>query len=1143
MSQMNQMSQMIIASKEKEPKEIKKLKEPKDTKTKPKMKLMTMSMAVSDPDVEVSETVSQSPASTNELDQKYQQKTDKEHILDNPDTYIGSIENVSGPMYILDNQKIIQKEIDYNPALYKLFDEGITNCRDHRVRTENKKKVDETTDVVTSIHIEITNNKITMTNNGDGIDIEQHPTYKTWIPELIFAHLRTSTNYNKDEQKTTGGKNGFGFKLVLIWSTWGEIETVDAKRELKYHQVFENNLDIIHKPKITPCKKKPYTMVSFIPDYKRLGLKGLSEDMLNLFQRRVYDIAGITTKDVKVKFNEDLLPVKDFGQYIQLFNDQDKVSESHECWGYSVCLSDEFKQVSFVNGIFTSKGGKHVDYIVQQITKKMIAYILKKKKIEVKPSTIKEQLTIFLNSTIVNPSFDSQTKDYLNTPSSKFGSSCTVSDKFIEKLAALGVLNTSCELSEVKEKKESKKTDGAKTKTIRGVLKLIDANYAGTKKSSECILILCEGDSAKSGIVSGLAANDRNIYGIYPMKGKLLNVRGEGPKKINDNHEITDIKKILGLESGKTYKDVEDLRYGKVLIMTDQDLDGSHIKGLVINMFEWLWPSLLKIGGFIGFMNTPILKATKGSKSLSFYNDNEYETWKETNDNGSGWKVKYYKGLGTSTGKEFREYFEHKKIVEIEVGEKDTEDMDMLFNKKKAELRKEWLTNYDRDAHVDTSLTHITLGNFIHKEIIHFSKYDCDRSIPNLMDGLKVSQRKILFSAFEKNLISEIKVAQFSGYVSEHSGYHHGEASLNGAIVHMAQDFVGSNNINLLMPNGQFGTRLQGGKDSASERYIFTNLNKITRLLFKKADDAILHYLDDDGMPVEPIFYIPIIPMVLVNGAEGIGTGFSTKIPCFNPKALIQYIRNVIQHKEPNRDLVPYYKGFKGTIEQENETRFITKGVFTMNKNKIEITELPIDTWNEDYIIFLEKLLEDGTIKDYKDLSTDKHVNIQIQCSINESEIEKTLRLSSTLSITNMNLFNEKEKLTHYTKPHEIIDDFILKRIGYYDKRKQHIIDVLEKELILLKNKYNYIQQVLDGTIDLRKKTSEQIYTILEDMGYAKIEGYNYLIKMTMDSVSIENVETLKKQYESKEKELAIIKKTTIEETWLNELSDLEKVI
>jgi DNA topoisomerase-2 len=321
--------------------------------------------------------------------------------------------------------------------------------------------------------------------------------------------------------------------------------------------------------------------------------------------------------------------------------------------------------------------------------------------------------------------------------------------------------------------------------------------------------------------------------------------------------------------------------------------------------------------------------------------------------------------------------------------------------------------------------------------------------------------------------------------------------------------------------------------------------------LFKKTDDAILKYLDDDGTSVEPIFYIPIIPLVLVNGAEGIGTGFSTKIPCFNPKVLIQYIRDVITHKDPNKDLIPYYKGFKGTIEQDNDTkltssqcRFITKGVFTMNKNKIDITELPIGTWNEDYIIFLEKLVEDGTIKDYKDLSTDKNVNIQIQIQNQMDDIEKTLKLTTTLSISNMNLFNEKEKLTHYEKPYEIIDDFILKRIGYYAKRKEHIIQVLEKELILLQNKYKYIQQVLDGSIDLRKKTTEQIYTILQDLAYVKIDNsYNYLVKMTMDSVSIENVETLKKQFETKEKELNIIKKTTIEESWLNELSDLEKII
>jgi len=286
---------------------------------------------------------------------------------------------------------------------------------------------------------------------------------------------------------------------------------------------------------------------------------------------------------------------------------------------------------------------------------------LKKEKVDVKPSIIKEQLHIFLNCTIVNPSFDSQTKDYLNTPPSKFGSSCVVSDKFIEKLAKQGIMENSCELSHIKEKNNSKKTDGNKNKTIRGIPKLVDANYAGTKDSKLCTLILCEGDSAKAGILSGLTPSDRDIIGVYPMKGKLLNVRGETTKKINENKEIIEIKKIMGLESNKTYKNTDELRYNKILFMTDQDLDGSHIKGLCINLFECLWPSLMNIEGFLGFMNTPILKATKSGKMIHFYNEQEYELWKSEHQDAKGWSIKYYKGLGTSTGKEFKEYFKDKK--------------------------------------------------------------------------------------------------------------------------------------------------------------------------------------------------------------------------------------------------------------------------------------------------------------------------------------------------------------------------------------------------------------------------------------------------------------------------------------------------
>ena len=257
-----------------------------------------------------------------EISQQYQKKTDKEHILDNPDTYIGSVENVEQKMYIYENDTKFQEiEMNYNPGLFKLFDEGIVNCRDHYIRM--KSKDDPTCKQVTQINITIQNGEITMFNNGDGIDIEKHPEYNIWIPEMIFAHLRTSTNYDKKQKKITGGKNGFGFKLVLIWSKYGYIKTVDARRGLEYYQEFEDNLNVIKEPKIKKTKSQPYTEVMFYPDYERLKLPNLSIEMVKLFQRRIYDIAGITPKDVKVKFNNELLKVNDFQSYIKMYLDED----------------------------------------------------------------------------------------------------------------------------------------------------------------------------------------------------------------------------------------------------------------------------------------------------------------------------------------------------------------------------------------------------------------------------------------------------------------------------------------------------------------------------------------------------------------------------------------------------------------------------------------------------------------------------------------------------------------------------------------------------------------------------------------------------------------------------------------------------
>ena len=285
-------------------------------------------------------------SSSNDLS-KYQKKTDKQHILDNPDTYIGSVENIESDEFILNDEgKIIKKNISYNPGLYKLFDEGIVNCRDHVIRMEQAIKDGKSNiNHVSYINIDINyDGIITMTNDGNGIDIIEHPEYKIWIPEMIFAHLRTSTNYDKSEKKIVGGKNGFGFKLVLIWSTWGKIETVDQSRGLKYVQEFSDNLDVIKKPSITKSKVKPYTRVSFKPDYQRLGFKdGLTPEIISLFKRRVYDIAGVTNKNIKVKLNSQIVPIKTFQQYINLIvgDIETKYESFDERWEYAISLAPE----------------------------------------------------------------------------------------------------------------------------------------------------------------------------------------------------------------------------------------------------------------------------------------------------------------------------------------------------------------------------------------------------------------------------------------------------------------------------------------------------------------------------------------------------------------------------------------------------------------------------------------------------------------------------------------------------------------------------------------------------------------------------------------------------------------------------------
>ena len=1128
--------------------------------------------------------------------EKYKKKTQLEHIKDLPDTYIGSIVKETSLQWTADfqksrakinddnadntdnadndlddketenNIKIISKEIDIVPGLRNITEEILINAFDNMNRVTQKNSISNATPnsdkkrlkKVTHIKVWVDKEKgqISIENDGEGIDVVMHPVEKVYVPQMIFGELLTSGNYNKEEEKITGGKNGYGAKLTNIFSTYFKIETVDRHRKLKYTQEYSDNMSIKGEPIVVPYKGEPFTRITFIPDYAKFSLKGMSVDFNNLIRKRTIDMFACSRGQLDVYYNDEKIELKTFTDYMKLYLEPEHLTVSckpNDRWEIGACMSPTFtfQQVSFVNGINTHQGGKHVDYIVKQITKKMVDFIQKKKKTEVKESFIKDNLMVFVNATIVNPAFDSQTKGSLNTLPKNFGSECLVPDSFIEKLADSGIMERAMALSEFRDSQTLKKTDGKKKVRILDIPKLIDAHNAGTKKGSECTLILTEGDSAKAMAVAGISVipNGHDLYGVYPLKGKMLNTRDKEDINIAQNKEICDIKKILALQEDMEYKDVSSLRYGRIMLMTDSDVDGSHIKGLVVNFLS-KWNSLMKLTGFVTSLLTPIVKVwKKGAKNgklnaTSFYTLSAYNEWCDSHNGGKGYEVKYYKGLGSSTPLEGKEYFKNFKIVTYHWDTLASATVDMAFSKDRADDRKAWLADYNSECILDINQTSVTITDFINKDLIHFSNYDNHRSIPSVFDGLKPSLRKIIYCAFKRNLRSEIKVAQLAGYVSEHGAYHHGEASLNGAIVNLAQNYVGTNNINLLMPEGQFGSRLEGGKDSAAPRYIFTYLSKITSILFNKDDTPLLKQNVDDGELIEPVFYLSTLPIILINGTTGIGTGWSSSIPQFNPADIVSNIRNLMDGKEIE-PMNPWYRGFTGSIRKVLPNKWITKGKYKIIDNStLEISELPIGFWTSDFKELLDSYEkgyktdtpassggdkkkkgasapktaskgvnskapkwvdfadDDGKlIKSFKNESSEAMIKFTIKfepailntllSGIDKSgltELEKIFHLTTSISCCNtMNLYDENNKLKNFTSPEEILKYYYEHRLHYYELRRLNLIKILDQDLFLLSTRARFILDVINDVVKVRNIPKADIIKRLEELKYPKM--------------------------------------------------------
>ena len=1357
----------------------------------------------------------------NSIEEKYTKLSQHDHILTRPDTYIGDINGKQLNMWIFsDNEeKIIKKEILFIEGLYKIFDEILVNANDQC-------KNDKTCNI---IKVDISNNEICVYNNGIGIEIEIHKTENVYVPELIFGHLLTSSNYNDNQKRITGGRNGYGAKLANIFSTFFSIETVNNGK--KYYQEFKNNMKDKSTPEITTSKNNSYTMIKFKPDFKKFNINELSDDIINLMKKRVYDIAGINN-NIKVYYNNELIKISNFKQYINYYNFNNIndiiYEEINNFWqiGILYIYDNGFDQVSFVNGINTFSGGSHIDYIVGDFVKEISEAIKQKKKDikNIKSSSIKENMVIFLNSTIYNPTFSTQTKELLTTKSKDFGFKCDISDKTIKKFLQTGIVNSVLSTINMKETiNMSKKTDGKKVEKILGIPKLEDALWAGTKKSNECFLILTEGDSAKGLAMAGREISGLDKYGIYPLKGKLLNTRNSTNSKIFKNSEINDLKKIIGLKHDNMK--LSDLRYGGIIIFTDQDsvvgdtpllllkdnmiviktidsltsdfnikldnhinlkeygicqyqvwtdkgwtsikyimrhktskriyriitdsgivdvtedhslldiksnkikpsecyigqeilhhfpnfntdivydnktlsrkevydlglefkdnniipeyilnsnkyikqeylracvnnnnatifkfynkisamnfyylcksinydviidilnndlytleiinnntnnniksgnvikyivdlgiiddyvydletnnnhfqagigslivhnTDGYHIKGLLINFFHHFWPNLIK-ENFINWLATPVIKIwhNKNKKKTEFYNYIDFINWKNDNNiNLNEYFVKYYKGLGTSDTKEAKEYFYDINNKLISYIHTDDDQILLGFDKNYSDKRKTWLRYYDPNYILKNDQKIINTEEYINGELRHFSNDNNKRAIPILYDGLKPSQRKILYTAFKRKIFTrqqEKRVQIFAGSVIEETFYHHGEASIIEAIVSMSQNFIGSNNINLLYPSGTFGTRDKGGDDHASARYINTYMNLITRKIFREEDNIILNYLNEDGENIEPEYYLPIIPMVLVNGVDGIGTGFMSKIPKYNPIDLINIILDKLDNSNQNLlnfdfdntdtssdiDIKPFYKGFKGEIINDGFGRYKIYGKFQiLDENRIQITELPIGLWNYDYKEFLEKLLQKNIIQDmiYKSVGDKIDIIIEyedIYKSLNNNydmdPIYKKLGLLKIININNMNLYDKFGRIKKYKSINDIIDDYFNLRLLKYLERKNKQLEILNEKLSLLKYKILFIKYYLDGTIIIYKNSEKIVIEKLIELQFPKInKSFTYLTDIRIFDLTIEKLQDLQDKYNSKEKELNKLLIISEKDIWKNELLELK---
>lgn len=1120
---------------------------------------------------------------------RYVKKDPITHILDRPDMYVGSTRPREVEEYISCDLFISSQTVTISPALLRIFVEPLSNAIDNVERSK------EAGTPCTSIKVDLNmkTGYITIFNNGDYIPIEKNEE-GNYNHTMVFGEFMTSSNYDDEEERLVSGRNGYGIKLCNVYSKHFKVEGYDPSRKKMFCQEWRNNMRETDGPAISSSKgvkidspSKGFTRVAYRADFERFGIRGYSQQIFDLFAKYVYDAAMLTR--IKVSLNgEDIHFKNGLADYCMLYSlpeeKVDRLKFEYEGSEVVVSSSDVFEVISFVNGVYTSKGGSHVKSWTEAVLRPIVKfYNDKSKNASITIKDVRQFFKIFISVRVPNPEFESQEKHTLLVPK-------TVPTDFPQaKINVLKKWESTKRIEEIIKRKEFAALDKTSSKAKRQHIPGLDhANRAGTKDSDKCRLILCEGNSAKTQAAAGI--DNRDFWGILPLRGKLLNVREKNPALIAKNQVIANIIQAVGLKYNLDYSEDSNyrtLKYGGVVLLADADVDGIHISALILNVFHYLFPTLLeRKTSFLTSMQTPIVRVFLKSSQLIFYDESAFKRYAKQQN--KKLKVKYYKGLGTANNKEVKETF-GKKMVEFVDDEHAGLTMNKCFGKDTG-IRKTWLSNFDPESAEsplgnEPGTMQLGISKYLNTELIKFSLDDCARSIPNLFDGLKQSQRKIIYTCFLRNLnftSRVVKVAQLSGSVAEKTSYHHGEQNLYTTITKMAQAFVGSNNIPLLYRDGQFGSRTASGQDAASARYIFTKLEALTRLIFRPEDDVLLKHLEEDGEKIEPECYVPILPMILVNGSSGIGTGWSCNVPCFDPLDIIACIkiwlesdgRDVVDYSDPKikfsllPELTPWYRGFTGKIEGDGQNKFISYG--TINENttgrapRKTVTELPIGMSIEKFKETLEALEDKKLIKKFDNHSKPNKPNFVIQENPDEMECTlHTLKLQSVLRTSNIVLFVGEGKLKKFESVDEVIDLFCQVRYKLYGDRKRHMLNEMKENLKWTSNKRRFLEEVMEDKLVLRRRDEKDVVSEMEKGGYDKklkkqklelerfdeeeVEenkkkeaGYDYLLTLHVRSFTKAMLEKLDREIAELKAKIKSLSDTSEKELWMRDLSEFE---